>query len=193
MTVSRETSDLARYAALIRKWNPHINLVAPATLPMLETRHLDDCAQLSGLLEEERGIWVDLGSGGGLPGLVLAILRPGRDMTLIESDARKCAFLRTVVRELDMSNVTIINRRVEELDPLEAAHISARALAPLPRLLSYVARHLAPNGTAWLMKGRNWQAEAEEARKEWSFDMEIHDSRTEPGAAILKLSGLKHV
>ncbi len=193
MIVSRETSKLAQYAALLRKWSPRINLVAPATMALLEARHLDDSAQLVELVNQKPGNWVDLGSGGGLPGLVIAILEPERHMSLVESDGRKCAFLRTAARELELSNVTILNGRAEEIDPLEAAHVSARALAPLPRLLSYVARHLAPNGVAWLMKGRNWQVEVEEALKDWTFDMEIHESRTESGAAILKLSGLKHV
>lgn len=192
MIVSRETQALATYAALLRKWNPTINLVAPATLPDIEARHIADSSQLVDHATGSRGSWVDLGSGGGLPGLIVAITRPDLDVTLIESDKRKCSFLRTVVREADLGNVRIMDERIEAVDPLDAGNVSARALAPLPVLLSYVAKHIRPNGTAWLMKGRNWRSEVEEARRMWNFDMIAHNSRTDPDAAILQLTGIRH-
>lgn len=193
MTVSRETGALLdAYAVLIRKWNPAINLVASSTLADIETRHLADCLQLARISSEAQGSWTDLGSGGGLPGLVMAICRPDLGITLIESDKRKGSFLRTVIRELTLPNVEIISNRIESVSPLFSANVSARALAPLPLLLSYVVRHLDRSGRAWLMKGRNWEAEIAEARKEWQFDLQAHPSETEPGAVILELADIRH-
>lgn len=196
MNVSRETSErLERYAELIRQWNPRINLVAPGSVEHLKTRHIDDCLQVAKLTPEVVGTWADLGSGGGLPGLVIAIAfsEQPATFTLVESDQRKCAFLRTVVRELNLPNTTIKTARIESLDPLNADQISARALAPLPRLMPYLDRHLARDGCAWLMKGQRWQAEVTEAREEWQFDCTAYPSRSQDGAAILKISGVGHV
>lgn len=190
--VSRETNDISLYADLIRKWNRAINLVSPITLDQLEDRHILDSRQLAEVSLSSTGTWVDLGSGGGLPGLVIAILRRDLGITLVESDARKCTFLRTVIRDLGLQNVTMLNQRIERVHPMNSQNISARALAPLPLLMSYVDRHLSGSGTAWLMKGRNWRAEVEEARKTWRFDMHVHPSITDPEAAILELSGIRH-
>ncbi|MTE00771.1 16S rRNA (guanine(527)-N(7))-methyltransferase RsmG [Paracoccus sp. YIM 132242] len=195
MSVSRETSSrLQAYAELLRHWNSRINLVAPGSLSELQTRHIDDCLQVADLIQDGTGHWVDLGSGGGLPGLVLAIAKADTDIsfTLVESDQRKAAFLRTVVRELDLTRVKVVSRRVETLPPLNAAHVSARALAPLRQLMAYLHLHLAPTGTAFLMKGRQWQGEVEDARTEWVFDCVAHPSRTQEGAAILEVSGVSH-
>lgn len=193
MSVSRETERLADYAALVRKWNPRINLVAPASLEDLEARHIDDSLQLAYLTRTKKQEWLDIGSGGGFPGIVLAICCPDRRITLVDSDVRKCVFLRTVARELDLKNLTVLNGRVESIPPRKSPQLSARALAPLPRLLGYVRRHLAPEGEAWLMKGRNWQVEVSEARKYYQFDLEAIESRTDPDAAILHLTGLRDV
>lgn len=189
--VSRETSlALAEFAALVRKWNPKINLVANSSLVELETRHIEDSIQITSLASQATGTWVDLGSGGGLPGLVLAITRPDLDVTLVESDQRKSVFLRTVARELGLQNVKVLARRIEEVDRLEAANVSARALAALPLLMAYVERHLAPGGTAWLMKGRNWRSELSEAEKSWKFSYRAHPSKTDPEAVILEIKGI---
>lgn len=188
MSASRE-ARLAAYAALIRKWNPAINLVAPATLPDLEIRHLADSGQLAEMATVG-GSWMDIGSGGGLPGLVVAIYDPDRPVTLVDSDRRKVAFLQNAIRQLDLENCTAMAARIETMPPASPRHISARALAPLDRLMPYVARHLTTDGTAWLMKGRNWQAEVDLARKDWRFDLTAHPSVTDPSAAILEVSGL---
>ncbi|UFM65862.1 16S rRNA (guanine(527)-N(7))-methyltransferase RsmG [Paracoccus sp. MA] len=190
--VSCETERLAAYAALLRKWNPAINLIAPSTLEQIESRHIADCLQLAEIARKSPGGWVDLGSGGGLPGIVLAIMRPDRPLTLVESDQRKAAFLRNAIRELSLTGANVLTGRIEDLDRLDAANISARALAPLPRLMAYVERHLAPSGTAWLMKGRNWQSEVSEARRDWKFDLTTHPSATDPDAAILEITGIRH-
>ena len=192
MTVSRETQLLKSYAIILRKWNTTINLVSPATLNQIESRHIADSSQLAKISNAATGAWADLGSGGGLPGLVLAIMRPDLPLSLVESDGRKCSFLRNVIRELGIDNTTVINQRIEQVSPLKASNVSARALAPLPLLLSYVQKHLEPSGRAWLMKGRNWQAEIDEARKKWVFDFIAHPSDTDPDAAILEITGIRH-
>ena len=191
MTVSRETADLlAAYAGLVRKWTPRINLIAPGTVADLETRHIEDSLQLFTLANPARQSWCDLGSGGGFPGLVVAIAAQGRavPVTLIESDRRKSVFLQTVVRELALRDVTILTERIEAAPAQKAAIISARALAPLPRLMSYVHQHLAPGGAAWLMKGARWAQEVTEARTRWRFHVEPHPSRTDPDATILHVT-----
>lgn len=192
MSVSRETDKLAQFAALIRKWNPRINLVAPATLGQIESRHIQDSVQLAEAAANARGGWLDIGSGGGLPGIVLAICAPERSFTLADSDARKSVFLRTAARELGLTNVMVLNDRIEALSPQQASHISARALAPLPKLLAYALPHLAPAGEAWLMKGKNWQEEVAAARDFFDFDFEPIESRTEEGAVILHITGLRN-
>lgn len=193
--VSRETNELLdRYTALVHQWNPKINLVAPSTLPDFRNRHIDDCLQLAELINCPKGHWVDIGSGGGLPGLVVAVLF--REMplkvTLIESDKRKCEFLRTAVRELGLKNVAIVSERIEAIAPLDADYISARALAALPSLLEYVHLHISSEGTAWLMKGRKWQEECNAARATWQFEVQNFPSRTDSEAAILKISGVSY-
>jgi 16S rRNA (guanine527-N7)-methyltransferase len=111
---------------------------------------------------------------------------------LVESDQRKSAFLRTVIRELSLQNVSILTGRIENVPPLGANFVSARALAPLSALLSMVQRHMHQNGTAIFLKGRSWKAECDEARKEWRFDVTSFPSKTDPDAAILKITGVSH-
>lgn len=192
MSVSRETERLAAYAGLLRKWNPAINLIAPSTIAQIEARHIADSLHLAEIAKTAEDNWVDLGSGGGLPGIVVAIMRPDLDLTLVESDRRKAAFLRNALRELALPRAKVLCNRIETLDRLDAANISARALAPLPQLMAYVERHLSPSGTAWLMKGRNWQAEVSQARDDWKFDLKTHQSATDPDAAILEITGIRH-
>ena len=189
--VSRETMDrLDIFRDLIKRWNPSINLVAQSTIPELNARHIDDCLQFSKHVSPKSGIWADLGSGGGLPGIVLATVFSDHPIQfrLIESDQRKAAFLRTVIRELKLDNTQVDNIRIEEADPLNAAYLSARALAPLPRLMAYLDRHLAEFGQAWIMKGENWREEVEAARRKWNFNVLPIPSISRPGAAILKIS-----
>ncbi len=192
MSVSRETEQLAAYAALLRKWNPAINLVAMSTIDQIETRHIKDSLHLAEAAENARGSWVDLGSGGGLPGIVVAIRRPDLEITMVESDQRKVAFLRNATRELGLMRAKVLCERIETANRLDAANISARALAPLPQLMAYVERHLSPSGTAWLMKGRNWQAEVSQAQLDWKFNLKAHKSATDPDAAILEITGIRH-
>lgn len=193
MDVSRETEDRLRaYVELLKKWNPRINLVSAESIKDAATRHIEDCFQLAELTASTTGQWLDLGSGGGFPGLVVAIALAEADITftMIESDSRKAAFLRTVTRELTLTNTAVINQRIEVVPPQNADNLSARALAPLDVLLGMAARHLAPGGTAWLMKGRMWKAEVDHARHLWQFDMDAIRSKTDPEAAILKITGV---
>ena len=195
MIVSRETHErLIAYEALVRKWNAKINLVAPSTLPEFNSRHIQDSIQIFDHVQFPEGNWVDLGSGGGLPGIVVSIYAQKAPLTvsLVESDQRKSAFLRTVIRELSLQNVSIMTGRIENVPPLAANFVSARALAPLSVLLSMVQRHMHQDGTAIFLKGRSWKAECEEARKEWRFDVTSFPSKTDPDAAILKITGVSH-
>jgi len=192
MDVSRETERLAVYAGLLRKWNPTINLISPSTVNQIESRHIADSLHLATVAKAASGSWADLGSGGGLPGLVLAIMRPDLEVSLLESDQRKAAFLRSAIRELGLQRARVLPRRIESLERLAAENISARALAPLPQLMAYVDRHLSPSGTAWLMKGRNWKTEVSQARQDWIFDLKTHPSATDPDAAILEITGIRH-
>lgn len=187
MSASRE-ARLQILATLLRKWNPAINLVSPQSLQDLERRHIDDSAQLARIAVDPKGPWLDIGSGGGLPGLVIAVFYPDLPMMLLDSDRRKVAFLQSAIRELDLQRCTAFCGRIEDHPPAEAHHLSARALAPLDRLMPYVARHLRQDGTAWLMKGRNWQSELEIARRDWNFAATVHPSATDADSAILEIS-----
>lgn len=149
----------AIYAALLLKWQKVINLVAPSTLPQLWTRHFADSLQVQAALPAAR-VWVDLGSGAGFPGLVTAIRLvdvPGAEVHLIESDQRKCAFLREVSRETQ-APAFVHQGRIEDILPklgVSIEAVSARALAPLPILLGY-ARHLLEKGAVGLfLKGEH--------------------------------------
>ncbi|MBM9596224.1 16S rRNA (guanine(527)-N(7))-methyltransferase RsmG [Roseitranquillus sediminis] len=193
--VSRETSErLDLYVRHLLKWNAAINLVGrPITSSQVWTRHVADCVQLAPWLPQASR-WTDLGSGGGLPGIVVAILAKEhglpREVTCIESDGRKAEFLRSVQRAIDLP-IQIICNRIEAAPPQGADIVSARALAPLPRLLGLVSRHLAQNGTALLMKGAGWREEVEVARKEWHLLIEAVPSRTNTDAVILEIGELR--
>lgn len=193
--VSRETLDLLeRYADLLRKWNAKINLVSPSTIDSLWARHFLDSAQLW-RLRPLAGHWVDIGSGGGFPGLVIAILaqeRADTSVTLVESDQRKAAFLRAVIRELGLS-VRIIAKRIEEIEPLSADTLSARALAPLTKLLDYASRHLRPGGTALFLKGEKADLEIVEALEGWRFACEKHASITDAKSTTLAIGEISRV
>ena len=195
--VSRETlARLDRYAALLEKWNPAINLISKSTLAELWTRHFLDSAQIFDLCPPNAQSWADLGSGGGFPGLVVAILAaeraPDLRVTLAESDVRKATFLNTVAREVGVS-VMIRPDRIESLSPLASDVLSARALAPLDQLLSFAALHLAPGGLALFPKGASHADELAKARVNWAFSVEETQSKTDPNAVILGIKGLAHV
>ena len=188
--VSRETFEqLEIYADLLIEWNKRINLVSPKSLGLLWRRHFLDSAQLFKLGAGAES-WVDLGSGGGFPGAVIAIMAgDATKTTLIESDQRKAAFLRNLARETTAFKV--ISARIEEANPQHASVVSARALAPLSLLLSYVSRHLRADGRAILPKGQKAQVEVTEALEHWRFDCETYPSETDPDAVVLTIGDIK--
>lgn len=187
--VSRETYDnLVQFGALVRKWTPKINLIAASTVSDLWDRHVVDSAQLYRYTPAIFDHWVDIGTGGGFPGVIMAIYaktrQPNAAFSFIESDQRKAAFLRTASRELGL-NVNVIAKRIEEVDPQEADIVSARALSTLSALLPLTARHLRSDGTALFHKGKRAAEEIAEARQSWLFDLEQHPSLTDPDARLL--------
>lgn len=196
LDVSRETMEkLKAFAALVEKWTVKINLISRASIPDIWERHILDSIQLFKLAPGQ-GHWVDIGSGGGFPGIVVAILaqeNPEKhNFTLIESDQRKCAFLRTAVRELGL-NVQVISKRIEEISPLGADILSARALADLTTLLGFAERHLRKGGVALFPKGGQWQAEDQSAQNVWSYTCAPIESITSPTAAVLKIKDIARV
>ena len=195
LNVSRETlAKLEAFAELVRKWSPKINLISKNSLDDLWQRHILDSVQVFELAEGE-GHWVDLGSGGGFPGIVVAILNQEAQtfqVTMVESDQRKCAFLRTAIRELSLTAL-VKTERIEQLDGLEADILSARALADLTQLLDFTELHLNPDGIVLFPKGQNWQSEDSDAKKVWTYALEAIESKTNPAAAILKIKDIARV
>jgi 16S rRNA (guanine527-N7)-methyltransferase len=183
--VSRETQErLAAYVALLTKWNAKINLVGPATLPDVWRRHILDSAQIHDRVAGA-GVLVDLGSGAGLPGLILAILG-GPQVHLIESDARKCAFLHEAARVTGTA-IAIHNKRIEAAPSIEADIVTARALAPLAQLLDHAVRFLKPAGKCVFLKGARGVDELTEARKTWHMSVTERPSRSDPSGVILEV------
>ncbi|MDQ2102944.1 16S rRNA (guanine(527)-N(7))-methyltransferase RsmG [Azospirillum isscasi] len=190
--VSRETLDrLAAYEATLRKWQPKINLVGPSTLPDAWRRHFLDSAQLHPLLPEGARVLVDLGSGAGFPGLVLAIMGVP-EVHLVESDSRKCAFLREAARAAG-TQVTVHNKRIEAVAPIAADVVTARALAPLNDLLGWAYPFIQERGAALFPKGQNVAEELTDTTKCWKMRTERFDSRTDPTGTILRVSGIARV
>jgi len=196
LNVSRETTDLlTQFSELVERWTVRINLISKASVDGIWERHVADSAQLFELAPEFEH-WVDLGSGGGFPGIVIAIIakeaRPEARITLVESDLRKATFLRTAIRELGL-NAKVIAERIEGLPPLGADVLSARALADLPALLEFTELHLAKSGTAIFPKGQNWRKEDEAARQLWSYSLDPVKSKTSAEAAILLIKDVSRV
>ena len=181
--VSRETLEqLDRFAALLIEENQSQNLVAAASIPELWTRHIVDGAQLFGLAGRH-GSWCDIGSGPGLPGLVIAILG-GRPMTLNEPRKLRADFLRRVIANLGLNQVSVSECRVERLEG-KFDIITARAVAQLGKLFG-MACHLAHSETKWVLpKGEKAQSELDEARVTWQCSYRLVSSRTHPASAIV--------
>ena len=197
LDVSRETHQRLRdLLDLVAKWNPAINLVACGTLANGWQRHILDSAQIFACVDQPSGIWADLGSGAGFPGLVLAIIAaekaPGLEFVLVESDHRKAAFLAQVARSLGLA-VRIICDRAERIGPLMAEVITARAFAALDQLCGLATRHLTASGVAIFLKGNSHRAEILQAGKTWGFDLGVKVSRTDPKGALLVLRNIRHV
>ncbi|WP_342069421.1 16S rRNA (guanine(527)-N(7))-methyltransferase RsmG [Yoonia algicola] len=191
VNVSRETmTELEAFAALVAKWTSKINLIARGTVDTIWDRHIVDSVQLYKFAPKTYEKWVDIGSGGGFPGIVMAILakemNPQAQFVLIESDQRKATFLRTAARELGLS-VEVFARRIEEVPAQNADVVSARALTALSGLLPLTKQHLKSEGLGLFHKGRQSAQEVAEARKNWSFELEDFASITDPDARILAI------
>ena len=187
--VSRETLDrLQTYAGLLTRWQGSINLVGAATLPDMWRRHFLDSAQLAGLAPPGAGPWLDLGTGAGFPGMVLAIMEVG-EVHLVESDQRKCAFLTEVARVTGAA-VHLHRARAEDVSPGDAGVagvVTARAVAPLAGVLELAEPFTGPGTIILLPAGRAPVAALTEARKSWMMQAETLPSRTAPDASILRL------
>ncbi len=179
---------LKAYVALLVKWNAKINLVAASTLADVWRRHILDSAQLFPLLPAGTETLIDLGSGAGLPGLILAILGVPK-VHLVESDGRKAAFLREAAR-ITSTPIEIHAVRIEAVPPIAADILTARALAPLPALLEYSARFLRPGGSCYFLKGQRWGEELAEARLHWQFAASEIPSLSEASGVVLKLESI---
>ena len=195
--VSRETLErLEAYAALAARWRRRMNLASSRSLADVWRRHMLDSAQLADLAPAGARVWVDAGSGAGFPGLVLAILGRGR-MFLVEKDARKCAFLREAVR-LTEAEAEVVESRVEALGAARPEErpfppprvVTARALAPLDRLLAMVAPLCGPETVCLFPKGQDVGAELTKITRYANIDVDRLPSRTAAGAAVLRIEGL---
>jgi len=183
------TARLRRFAELLLRWNATLNLIAAGDVAVVWDRHIADSLQLLKLMPTGVDRAVDLGSGGGFPGLVLAIAS-GIRFDLIEADRRKASFLRTAVLETG-ALAAVHNCRIEDASVPAAPLVTARALAPLPRLLPLAARFLAPGGACLFLKGVKVGEELTEAERAWEMVTERFPSETSPEGVVLRISGLR--
>lgn len=190
--VSRETMDrLVCVSDLLVQWNAKINLVSASTIPDLWRRHILDSAQLVPFVPHDAKTLVDIGSGAGFPALILAILTD-IDVHAVESDSRKCAFMREAARKTGCS-ITVNNTRIEKIQDLQADIVSARALASLEKLLNYAQPILKPSGIGLFLKGISLQTELTAAKKIWHIESTQHPSLSDPSSWILRVEAFARV
>jgi len=205
-SVSRETlAGFETYERILTQWQKAVNLVSPSTLPQIWNRHFADSAQLAGLVPDTARHLVDLGSGAGFPGLVLALMLRDREVrtgvspprvTLVESDLRKGAFLREAARNLGVA-VEILSKRIENPETqsrLQAVDVvTARAFAPLERLFTWSAEVFGPETIGLFLKGRDVPAEIEDARRVFGFGVDLVPSLTSPEGSIAVVRRLQRL
>ena len=192
--VSRETrAKLEQFAALLIAENQIQNLVARSTLSDLWSRHIDDAVQLA-LFAPTEGKWLDIGSGAGLPGMVLAVMHEGAHFTLAEPRRLRADFLQRVAVELGLTaRVAVIQAKAEALPASRFDVITARAVASVTRLFA-ITDHLSHKGTIWVLpKGRSAKSELDEARRTWQGTFRLEPSRTDPDARILIATGVSRI
>ncbi len=196
-SVSRETFDLLKcYEQEVCRWNARINLVSASSPRHLWVRHIVDCAQLAAL-KPKTARWLDLGSGGGLPGIVVAIMirgRPGAAVQMVESNRKKSTFLASFASRMRLP-VTVHACRIEDAvsHPFKPQIVTARALAPLPKLLNLASPWLSSGSIGLFQKGRDYTAEIAQNADAWRFDLIKHASRTDASGVILEISNLAAV
>jgi len=187
--LSKETMDkLEVYNNLLAKWQKSINLVSNNTIKDAVERHFLDSAQLIKYIENKYLVIADMGSGAGFPGLILAIMGI-KKVNLIESDARKCEFMRQVSRETFCKNVVVHNKRIENCSIDDLDLVTARALAPIRDLLAW-ADSLKSGVDCLFLKGEKAEEEIKEALKDWDFDYKLYKSDTDPKGNIVKIEHL---
>ena len=194
--VSRETEErLSVYVDTLIKWNQRINLIGRTTVADVWERHIVDSAQLNAMAPDAQN-WVDLGSGAGLPALIIAAMRVDNEpdflMTAVEADQRKCAFIADVARKMDVP-IKIINARVEDIAITGYDTVSARALAPLTKLLNYAMPLRADGAICLFPKGAKATQELTAAAKDWHMNCEKIQSVTDVGSVILKIKAFERV
>ena len=196
LSVSRETHDRLRaFYSLVCKWNTAINLVSAASLQDGWHRHILDSAQILAISGCDQGLWLDVGSGAGFPGLVVSIMAsealPDLHVALVESDRRKATFLSEAVRQLGL-NADVHADRLETYPDVKVDVLSARAFAPLDKTLAVAARHLSEDGVALFMKGQAYEAEMKVASPNWRYDCDVIPSKTDAHSVILKVKKVRH-
>ena len=196
LNVSRETlEELEEYKESLLLWNRKINLISEKSSKNIWGRHLLDSAQIFKHLKASDRNILDMGAGGGLPGLVLGLVAkkkyPNLKVTLVESDRRKCVFLKEVVRAHKLNSV-VLSERVELLPAQTSDVVTARAMAPLKTLLDYASPHLSDGGICVFLKGVNYKKEIDEALAFWRFNISVDASITNVGSAVLKITDLEH-
>jgi 16S rRNA (guanine527-N7)-methyltransferase len=187
----QQIADLTRFLEMLTEVNEVMNLVGPATIPDFWNRHAWDSAQLLAL-EPEAGTWADLGAGAGFPGVVLAILLKGREdahVWLIDSLGKRCRFLEQVVETLDLP-ATVINGRAEEQE-VEVDVVTARAVAPMEKLLAYAQPYFKRGAKGVFLKGEKAEAELQDASKVWHFDCDLSVSRSDPRGRLVQIRSLR--
>ena len=185
--------DLQAFYEILATQNEVMNLVGPATLPDYWSRHVLDSAQLLNHRSDAR-TWADLGAGAGFPGVVLAIFLkyidgPQPHVYLIDSLAKRCRFLQTLVRDLHLP-ATVINDRAENIN-ITVDVVTARAVAPVTKLLGFAEPYIKNGADAWFLKGENVESELKDAGKDWSFDVERHESISDPRGRVIHIRRLR--
>ncbi|MEZ5946052.1 MAG: 16S rRNA (guanine(527)-N(7))-methyltransferase RsmG [Hyphomonas sp.] len=188
--VSRETLErLDRVIDTLGVWRKKSNLIGPREWSVIWTRHVADCYQLLDLIPEDAKV-VDLGSGAGFPGLIIAAARPTGHVTMIESVGKKCAFLRAAIDAAGLP-ATVRQERVESVPHFAADFVTARAFAPLPKLLDYAAPWLTKGATGLFLKGERWKEELTEAGQRWNFAYEAIPSRVGGSGKLMSIRELR--
>ena len=194
LNVSRETIDsLCEYESMLSKWNSKINLISKNTFNDIWNRHFLDSGQIIKHVDASRKRWVDVGSGAGFPGLVVALLLRDRkidcELILVEKSTKKVFFLNEVIRKLDLK-VKVINDDIGTIDPLRADILTARAFSELNNLIQIAHVHRKANGICLFLKGENYRFELDKTLNYWFFDYDVFDSLSNPSGKIIRVKNI---